>query len=101
MNFLNKIVFLLGVLAVRCHGDALSDEVVEGSGRYVIEGKVYPPELSGDANWQSNTRVSINDGEFKGFLKEDGTFVVNGVPSGSYVLEIVNPDYFYEPVRGL
>lgn len=94
------LVLFLGVLAVRCQADAISDEVVEESGRYIIEGKVYPPELSGDSNFQANTRVSINDGEYKGFLKEDGTFIVNGVPSGSYVVEIVNPDYFYEPVRG-
>lgn len=52
----------------------------------------------GDANWQANTGVTINDGEYRGFLKEDGTFIINGVPSGSYVVEIVNADYFYEPV---
>lgn len=99
MKSLQKLILLLGVLAVGCQADAISDEVVEESGLYIIEGKVYPPELSGDSNWQSSTRISINDGEYKGFLKEDGTFIVNGVPSGSYVLEIVNPDYFYEPVR--
>lgn len=42
--------------------------------------------------------MTINDGEYRGFLKEDGTFIINGVPSGSYVVEIVNADYFYEPV---
>nr|CAD7424399.1 unnamed protein product [Timema monikensis] len=31
--------------------------------------------------------------------KEDGTFTVNNVPSGSYVVEISNPNYAYEPVR--
>lgn len=56
--------------------------------------------ISGDANWQANTGVTINDGEYRGFLKEDGTFIINGVPSGSYVVEIVNADYFYEPVSG-
>nr|CAD7585714.1 unnamed protein product [Timema genevievae] len=30
---------------------------------------------------------------------EDGTFTVNNVPSGSYVVEISNPNYAYEPVR--
>lgn len=55
-------------------------------------------DFLGDANWQANTGVTINDGEYRGFLKEDGTFIINGVPSGSYVVEIVNADYFYEPV---
>uniref|UniRef100_A0A2M4AKI0 Putative actin binding protein n=1 Tax=Anopheles triannulatus TaxID=58253 RepID=A0A2M4AKI0_9DIPT len=69
--------------------------------RYAIEGKVYPPELYGDADltWQLDTQISINGGEYKGFLREDGTFVISSVPSGSYVVEIINPDYYYEPVR--
>lgn len=38
-------------------------------------------------------------GEIKGFLKNDGTFVISKIPSGSYVVEILNPNYLYEPVR--
>lgn len=34
-----------------------------------------------------------------GYLREDNTFVVHGVPSGSYLVEVVNPDHFYEPIR--
>ena len=34
-----------------------------------------------------------------GFLREDGTFGVSGLPTGSYVVEVVNADYYYEPVR--
>merc|ERR1711934_316757 len=29
----------------------------------------------------------------------DGTFGVSGLPTGSYVVEVVNADYYYEPVR--
>ncbi len=25
--------------------------------------------------------------------------MVNGLPTGSYLIEVVNPDYYYEPVR--
>lgn len=77
------------------------DEIDESTaGRYVIEGKVYPPELySYEQNWQKDTAVTINDGEYNGFLKEDGSFVISNVPSGSYVVEIINPDYYYESVR--
>lgn len=31
--------------------------------------------------------------------RKDNSFVINNVPSGSYVVEIVNPTYAYEPVR--
>ena len=31
--------------------------------------------------------------------QEDNTFVVNGLQSGSYLIEISNPDYVYEATR--
>lgn len=76
------------------------DEYDGNSGRYNIEGKVYAPELfsSAELNWQQDTAITINDGEYSAFLKDDGTFVISGVPSGSYVVEISNPDYYYESV---
>jgi len=81
---------------------ASQEEVAEDvTGLYTIEGKVYPPEMIGFSpeKWQIMTSVSLNGGDYLGFLKEDGTFVVSGVPSGSYVLEVTHPDYFYEPIR--
>lgn len=32
-------------------------------------------------------------------MKNDGSFIISKVPFGSYIIEIVNPDYVYEPVR--
>ena len=32
-------------------------------------------------------------------IQEDNTFVVNGLQSGSYLIEISNPDYVYEATR--
>lgn len=94
------------------------------SNLYTIEGKVYLPDVlmsSGvggynvpssslytaskykeeDSNlpWETDIYVIINRGEYKGFLRSDGSFVISGVPSGSYVVELVNADYYYEPVR--
>ncbi|XP_014204652.1 ER membrane protein complex subunit 7 [Copidosoma floridanum] len=66
---------------------------------YVIEGKVFPWENAANSGWQLMTRVMANGGEHYGFLREDGTFVISNVPSGSYVIEVVNSVYAYEPVR--
>lgn len=87
----------------------LKDEV---SGLYTIEGKVYPPEIqmgmsynpnagvpNNNNKWQTETVLTINGGEYKGFIREDGSFIISSVPSGSYVVEIYNADYFYEPIR--
>ena len=32
-------------------------------------------------------------------FRNDGTFTVNNVPSGSYIVEVANPTYAFEPVR--
>ncbi|GBP50521.1 ER membrane protein complex subunit 7 [Eumeta japonica] len=70
-----------------------------GNGRYIIEGRVFPPEPLELTNWQVDTRVHVNGGEYIGFIREDGNFLIHNVPSGSYVVEIIHPDYMYEPVR--
>ena len=33
------------------------------------------------------------------FFRSDGSFVINGVASGSYVVEVSNPDYIFEASR--
>ncbi|XP_055587493.1 ER membrane protein complex subunit 7 homolog [Uranotaenia lowii] len=95
-----KLVMTLGTFCFLVHAESALDEFDE-TGRYIIEGKVYPPELFGgsDLSWQVDTQISINGGEYKGFLKDDGSFIISSVPSGSYVVEILNPDYYYESVR--
>lgn len=73
--------------------------VDEESARYLIEGRVFPPDDLDSTNWQVDTRVHVNSGEYIGFIKDDGSFAIHNVPSGSYVVEIIHPDYFYEPIR--
>jgi len=73
-------------------------EETEENSRYTIEGKVFSPELLTN-QWQKDSVVSINGGEYKGFLKEDGSFIISSISSGSYVVEIINSNYIYEPVR--
>ncbi len=107
MNKANQKFMLVGAylsiiltfLVSNAVGELDADDTLEESGRFVIEGKVYSPEIySSNVNWQKDTAISINNGEYNGYLKEDGTFVISNVPSGSYVVEIINPDYMYESV---
>jgi hypothetical protein len=65
---------------------------------YTINGKVYPPEQL-PSDWYWKTHVVIDGGKKMGFVKDDNTFAINGLLSGSYLLEVVNPDFFYEPIR--
>ncbi|KAF7997847.1 hypothetical protein HCN44_009245 [Aphidius gifuensis] len=78
---------------------SLENDDDPSSDLYMIEGKVFPWKNSGDSSWQTMTHVMANGGEYYGFLREDGTFTISNVPSGSYIVEVVNPDFAYEPVR--
>ena len=74
-----------------------SGSISEGN-LYKIEGKISPPDVKSlDFYWR--TRVMIDGGKKVGFIKEDNTFTVYDLPPGSYLVEVVNPDYFYEPLR--
>ncbi|KAJ8399089.1 hypothetical protein AAFF_G00414680 [Aldrovandia affinis] len=66
--------------------------------RFRIEGRAVVPGIK-TQDWISTARVLVEGEEHVGFLKTDGSFAVNDVPSGSYVLEIVSPGYSFEPVR--
>jgi len=94
-----KIFTLFALFIVTKTDTSLEED--SGSGRYVIEGRVFPLSdyQSGNSNWQAVTRVHVNGGEFIGFVKRDGGFVVHNIPSGSYLVEVLHPEYTFEPVR--
>ncbi|RWS23700.1 membrane protein-like protein [Leptotrombidium deliense] len=64
---------------------------------HTIEGKV---SGFGESNpTLQSTRIMVNYGEYLGFLKVDGTFEISNLQPGSYLVEVTNPDLFYEPIR--
>ncbi|KAL1512542.1 hypothetical protein ABEB36_002124 [Hypothenemus hampei] len=100
MNFYLKL-FLSLAFFLSVHAD-ISVEEEYGSGRYVIEGRVFPLsdyQTGNLNNWQATTRVHVNGGEFIGFVKKDGSFAIHNIPSGSYVIEVLHSEYTFEPVR--
>ncbi|XP_046423782.1 ER membrane protein complex subunit 7 homolog isoform X1 [Neodiprion pinetum] len=98
MAFLTRLVSLLLIICQISSVIGENDEEVS-TDRYVIEGKVFPPENAILTGWQLMTHVMANGGEHLGYLREDGSFTISNVPSGSYIIEVVNPNYAYEPVR--
>ncbi|XP_066591414.1 endoplasmic reticulum membrane protein complex subunit 7 [Prorops nasuta] len=95
-NLYFLLFFILGSSIPYIYGESEEDVSTD---LYVIEGKVFPWESAPPNGWQLMTHIMANGGEHYGFLREDGTFVISNVPSGSYVVEAVNPNYAYEPVR--
>ncbi|XP_063921639.1 ER membrane protein complex subunit 7 [Zophobas morio] len=94
-------LFLLLAIHNNCVFSQVSSEDESETGRYVIEGRIFPLSdyQTSQANWQANTRILVNGGEYIGFVKKDGSLIVHNVPSGSYIVEVLNPEYTFEPVR--
>ncbi|XP_071443561.1 ER membrane protein complex subunit 7 homolog isoform X1 [Hetaerina americana] len=97
INFITKVLLIFFFNVVDVVFSEMEDEATREL--YIIEGKVTLPDSYLSNNWQSLTRILVNGGDYLGYLKEDGSFVITGVPSGSYVVEVSNPDFAYEPVR--
>ncbi|VDM61473.1 unnamed protein product [Angiostrongylus costaricensis] len=60
---------------------------------------VFPLSEISDRKWAANSRVLLNHGEYIGFVREDGSFVVDNVASGSYIVQVENVDFVFEPIR--
>jgi len=73
-------------------------DVAAGAGVFKIEGKLVTPEPK-PVDWHWNTRILVDGGWKSAFIREDHSFVVSGLAPGSYLIEVTNPDFFYEPVR--
>ncbi|ESO07944.1 hypothetical protein HELRODRAFT_134860, partial [Helobdella robusta] len=67
-------------------------------GLFKLEGKVIN-QYTTDENWVQQARVLVDGGAYIGIIKADGSFAVNGLPSGSYVVEVVHPLFAFDSVR--
>lgn len=73
-------------------------ETQEPGDVFKIEGRVEVVSTA-DKEWIANTQVMVDGGDYVAHLKADGSFIVNGLPSGTYVVEVLNPTYLFEALR--
>uniref|UniRef100_A0A8R1XXG3 DUF2012 domain-containing protein n=1 Tax=Onchocerca volvulus TaxID=6282 RepID=A0A8R1XXG3_ONCVO len=95
------LLFTLLLFVVRELAATLEEAVEHATVTYKIEGQIIFPESFIPQNGKlSPSRVLLNY-NFKhiAFVRYDGSFVVSGVPPGSYIIQISNIDYAFEPVR--
>lgn len=78
--------------AVLKQGDEVATDILQR-----IEGTVEVKNANSD--WMSATKVCLDAGDYCGFLKSSGDFVVHNVPPGSYLVEVISPNFVFESVR--
>jgi hypothetical protein len=44
-----------------------------------------------------NTQIIV-DGKYRTFVKQNGDFRLDGIPSGTHVLQIQSLEYYFDPV---
>lgn len=95
---------LVWILSMSLSSLALSDSEApgetgdNGAEVFKIEGKVTPPD-NPPPDWFSVTTVIIDGGSRRAFLRDDNSFVFQGLAPGSYLIEIDNAEFVYEDVR--
>ncbi|EDQ86450.1 uncharacterized protein MONBRDRAFT_33849 [Monosiga brevicollis MX1] len=73
--------------------------VAGSSGHNSIRGRVVPPENVNVIDFFLATKVLLDGGAHVTFLAKDGTFELTGIPSASYLLEVVHPDFSFNAYR--
>nr|CAD2183780.1 unnamed protein product [Meloidogyne enterolobii] len=67
---------------------------------FSVEGKLtIRPELQPKPNVFGDIYISLDYGRYQGFVRSDGTFKLNDIPTGSYIIEAISVDYTFEPLR--
>lgn len=92
--FLYYVVLFLVVIV---SGDN-SNEEEEETVRHKIEGKILIHGMK-QGDWIAQSKVLVDGGKFIAFLKSDGSFVINNMLPGTYIVEVVTPNYLFDPVR--
>ncbi|XP_021341452.1 ER membrane protein complex subunit 7-like [Mizuhopecten yessoensis] len=96
-NYFVLYVVFVGICLI-C--SVLCDESVDSdnNGHFKIDGKVDLVAYR-DKDWMMQTRVLVDGGDYVGLLRSDGSFTINGVPSGSYVIEVSHPNFIFDAAR--
>lgn len=81
-----------------CSSDVTDDRVTKSDILQKIEGTVEVKNSVSD-DWIPATKVCLDGGEYCGFLKSSGDFIIHNVPPGSYLVEVFSPNFSFESVR--
>lgn len=92
------MLFLGGFLLSLCCAETEESTETAGQLLQTIEGRVAIDGAKSE-DWLWKTTVSVDGGRYRGFMKANGEFKIHGVAPGSYLVEVISPNYVFEPAR--
>ena len=93
----SRVFSCLFLIAVAVFENCWASET-EGIEYYTINGKVQIRNPQ-DSSWMTQTKVVADGGKYTGYIRKDGSFSINRVPSGTYVVEVYSSNYEFDPIR--
>ena len=94
-----RVVQVLGVVAEETPYKESQDPVTDTPQLVqTVEGSVEVQGIS-PVVWAPSTRVIVDGGRFTGYLKSTGEFKVHNMPPGTYLVEVISPNYAFDPIR--
>lgn len=91
-----SVVALLATsLPVSSSESVTSDSVPR---KQTIEGSI---QITGGSSndWIASSKVVVDGGKYYGFVKSNGEFEIHNIPPGSYFIEVLSPNFVFEPAR--
>ncbi|KAG0629225.1 hypothetical protein M758_1G086800 [Ceratodon purpureus] len=97
------LIFTITLLLLFCATSftaTATASAISGDDGHVVEGRVKVEVMRGKGfSKTANIKVIINAGEQVSFIRTDGSFSFEGVPGGTYLLEVAALGYFFPMVR--
>lgn len=66
---------------------------------YSIEGSAEIMDGTDPKSWLPQAKILIDGGKYIGHFRPNGDFKIFNIPPGSYLVEVVHPNFLFEPAR--
>jgi len=93
---LAQILLIGSLFAPSVSSEGAQSSVATIPQKYKIEGRIFIPPVVVSTFF---SRVLVDGGVYQATVRADNSFTVYGVPAGSHVVEVFNPELLFIPVR--
>lgn len=101
-SYMHSVAYLLLLLCrLGVSEDDLSLDADENKALklYTIEGSAEIMDGTDPKQWLPQAKILVDGGRYTGHFRASGDFKIHNIPPGSYLVEIVHPNFLFESAR--